>query len=77
MPLTVNERAEKHRQGLRDQGLRPFQVWVPDTRLPGFQEEIARQCRLCDEADAKDNWWEQLTEEALQEMAESGEWEPL
>ena len=24
----------------------PIQIWVPDTRAPGFAEECERQCRL-------------------------------
>jgi hypothetical protein len=35
-----------HREKLRAQGLRPIQIWVPDTRAPGFAEEVRRQCRL-------------------------------
>jgi hypothetical protein len=37
-------RVRKHREALRAQGLRPIQIWVPDTRKPGFQEELDRQC---------------------------------
>jgi hypothetical protein len=34
----------RHRQRLRAAGLRPVQVWVPDTRDPAFAEQIRRQC---------------------------------
>ena len=34
-----------HRQRLRDQGLRPIQIWVPDTRAPGFAEKAQRQAK--------------------------------
>jgi len=30
---------------LREKGLRPLQLWVPDTRAPGFSEEARRQSR--------------------------------
>ena len=40
----ARERVRKHRQSLRDKGLRPIQIWVPDTRKPGFVEEARRQC---------------------------------
>ncbi len=40
----AKDRVRKHREALRAQGLRPIQIWVPDTRRPGFQEEIDRQC---------------------------------
>ncbi|OYQ33413.1 hypothetical protein CHU95_13445 [Niveispirillum lacus] len=36
-------RVRKHRAQLRAAGLRPIQIWVPDTRRPGFAEECRRQ----------------------------------
>jgi hypothetical protein len=39
----AKERVRKHRDSLRAQGLRPVQIWVPDTRRPGFAEEARRQ----------------------------------
>lgn len=33
----------KHRAILRKAGLRPVQIWVPDTRRAGFAEECRRQ----------------------------------
>lgn len=32
-----------HRQRLRQQGLRPIQIWVPDLRSPSFAAEARRQ----------------------------------
>ncbi|NMM38350.1 MAG: antitoxin MazE family protein [Glaciimonas sp.] len=40
------ERVQKHRAGLRAAGLRPVQIWVPDTRRSGFAEECRRQSLL-------------------------------
>ncbi|WP_366940900.1 antitoxin MazE family protein, partial [uncultured Halomonas sp.] len=40
----VNNRVKRHRAALRAAGLRPIQIWVPDTRQPGFAEEARRQC---------------------------------
>ena len=37
------ERVNKHRAALRAAGLRPVQIWVPDTRSHGFAEECRRQ----------------------------------
>jgi hypothetical protein len=34
-----------HRERLRAQGLRPIQIWVPDTRSPEFAKEARRQSR--------------------------------
>ena len=35
-----------YRARLRKAGLRPVQLWVPDTRKPGFAAEARRQSRL-------------------------------
>jgi hypothetical protein len=32
-----------HRQRLREQGLRPIQIWAPDVRAPAFRSEAHRQ----------------------------------
>ena len=53
-PAPVSERVRKRRDALRAAGLRPVQIWVPDTRRPGFAEECRRQSRLIAEADARD-----------------------
>jgi len=37
-------RVQRHRIALRERGMRPIQIWVPDTRAPGFAEEARRQC---------------------------------
>jgi hypothetical protein len=39
----ARDRVRKHRESLRARGLRPIQIWVPDTRRPGFAEEARRQ----------------------------------
>ena len=39
----THEKVRRHRARLREQGLRPLQVWVPDTRTPGFAEEARQQ----------------------------------
>lgn len=47
MPASeVRKRVAAHRAELRRRGLRPIQIWVPDTRAPGFAEEACRQSRL-------------------------------
>jgi hypothetical protein len=37
------EKVQAHRQRLRKQGLRPIQLWVPDTRSKAFAREAHRQ----------------------------------
>jgi hypothetical protein len=51
----VAVRVQKHRDALRKAGLRPVQIWVPDTRAPGFEEECRRQARLVAEADRQNS----------------------
>jgi len=36
------KRVSDHRARMRERGLRPVQIWVPDTRKPGFAEECRR-----------------------------------
>ncbi|MBL8907039.1 MAG: antitoxin MazE family protein [Rhizobiales bacterium] len=43
-------RVSAHRLRLRRQGLRPIQIWVPDTRRKGFSAEAARQARAIAES---------------------------
>ena len=37
------DRVRAYRAELRRQGLRPIQIWVPDTRSPEFAAEAHRQ----------------------------------
>lgn len=46
MASSVSQRVQKHRDGLRAAGLRPVQIWVPDTRRNDFAKECLRQSRL-------------------------------
>jgi hypothetical protein len=39
------DRVKRHRDALRAAGLRPIQIWVPDTRQRGFAKECKRQSR--------------------------------
>ena len=43
MKSDVAGRVQRHREGLRAAGLRPIQIWVPDTRRKGFAKECRRQ----------------------------------
>lgn len=46
MRTSTSARVQKHRTALREAGLRPVQIWVPDTRREGFAEECHRQSLL-------------------------------
>jgi hypothetical protein len=37
------DKVRAHRKRLRQQGLRPIQIWVPDMRSPAFVTEAHRQ----------------------------------
>lgn len=54
MASTVAGRVKQHRDNLRASGLRPLQIWVPDTRRPGFADECRRQSALAAVSDAAD-----------------------
>ncbi|TLU81781.1 MAG: DUF3018 family protein [Chlorobium sp.] len=42
----MDARVQKHRTKLRNEGMSPVQLWVPDTRRAGFPEEWLRQSAL-------------------------------
>jgi hypothetical protein len=68
MTTPTAERVKKHRDALRAAGLRPVQIWVPDTRQPGFAAECRRQSRVvaagaAANAEAKlQSWLEQVAD---------------
>lgn len=71
-PLTGAERVARRRAALRAQGLRPRTFWVPDTRLPEFQEKARRSRdwlwdRVPDEVQAM-AWIEAMTDELLADL---------
>lgn len=61
-------RVQKRRDALRMAGLRPVQIWVPDTRRPDFSDECRRQSRLVSQADSQDHALAQFMEEALADI---------
>ena len=71
MPMSANERVQKRRDALRAAELRPVQIWVPDTRRPGFAKECRRQSLVVARADAADRDLMDLLDAAL---ADTGAW---
>ena len=71
---TVGERVRKHRETLRAQGLRPVQIWVPDTRAGGFAEECARQVARAAAAERADPEHLSFVDAALDDLADVGDW---
>jgi hypothetical protein len=68
MPSNSATRVQKHRASLRDSGLRPIQIWVPDTRAPGFAEECHRQSQIAATADQADNQLMSELDQALHDL---------
>jgi len=71
MPGSLSERVRKRRAALRAAGLRPLQIWVPDTRHPGFAEECRRQSLLVAASDAADQELQGLTDTILADLDEA------
>ena len=42
-PKPSRVKVREHRERLREQGLRPIQIWVPGVRSPAFRSEAHRQ----------------------------------
>jgi len=42
----ARDRVRRHRERLRQRGLRPIQIWVPDVNAPEFVQEAHRQSAL-------------------------------
>jgi hypothetical protein len=68
MATPVSARVQKRRDALRMAGLRPIQIWVPDTRRPGFAAECRRQSKLAAHADMADVEMLDLMDEALSDV---------
>jgi Protein of unknown function (DUF3018) len=59
---------------MRAAGLRPVQIWVPDTRSPGFATECQRQCELIADVErtaegrTETEFWEQVSADAWDDL---------
>lgn len=70
MPTPVTQRVQKRRDALRAAGLRPVQIWVPDTRRPGFVDECRRQARAVAAADATDRDLDAFMDAVLSDLSD-------
>ncbi len=72
--LTNTERVARRRDKMRAAGLRPVQIWVPDTRQAAFAAECRRQCAVIAQAEATDEgraetaFWERVTADAWDDL---------
>ena len=53
---------------MRMAGLRPVQIWVPDTRRPDFAQECRCQSLLVAQADSADTAMQQWMDESAAEV---------
>jgi len=63
--MQASERMKDYRARLRQQGLKPVQIWVPDQRAADFRESLRRQVELLDAVGER---------EALAFISEAAEW---
>ena len=70
MATATSVRVQKHRIALRESGLRPVQIWVPDTRRAGFAQECRRQSLML-----KDDPQERETTDWLQAAGDMEGWQ--
>ncbi len=68
MANSTARRVQKRRDALRAAGLRPVQIWVPDTRRPGFSEECRRQARLVAVSDSADRELDAFLDAAFEDL---------
>jgi len=73
MPTPVNQRVRRRRDALRASGLRPVQIWVPDTRRAGFAEECRRQAKATAAADAEDRDLIDFLDASLADLHDEGQ----
>jgi hypothetical protein len=70
MKSAVASRVEKHRANLRNKGLKPIQIWVPDVRSKRFSQECERQAILVKRSEA-----EQEINDFIENTADLRGWE--
>jgi len=46
MSTDVTDRVRKHRESLRAAGIKPVQIWIPDTQLESFRQKCERESLL-------------------------------
>ncbi|WP_425359629.1 antitoxin MazE family protein [Enterovirga rhinocerotis] len=69
----MNDRVRKRREALRSAGLRPVQLWMPDSRRPGFADECRRQSGVVAAADTADHDLMTFLDAALSDVESADE----
>jgi len=63
-----NQRGRQDREALREAGLRPVQLWVPDTRPSSFVAKAKQQSKLVNQADAGDSTLDAFIDTAFADL---------
>jgi len=63
----VNQRVQKRRDAMRAAGLRPVQLWLPDTRDPKFRKAMEEEGQRLAAADARDQDLQEFMDAVLSE----------
>lgn len=66
---TQKERVAKYRKRMIETGMRPIQIWVPDTRKPTFAEECRKQSMML----AGDRQEREILA-FIEDMTDTGDW---
>jgi hypothetical protein len=69
MGSAITQRVRKHREQLRAAGLRPVQIWLPDTSSESFRKKCERESLLLasDQLEAETLAW-------ITEVADADGW---
>lgn len=73
MPTPLDQRVRRRRDALRAAGMRPVQIWVPDTRRAGFADECRRQSKAVAAADAGDHDLDDFLDTSLSELLDGND----
>jgi hypothetical protein len=73
MAKALSERVQQRRDAMRAAGLRPLQIWVPDSRRAGFSAECRRQSLIIAQAEAEDSDLAGFMDAALADLREVDE----
>ena len=76
--IASTPRVKKTRDKMRAAGMRPIQIWVPDTTAPGFAAECERQARLINafektpEGREEAEFWDRVAADAWNDLDKPG-----
>ena len=74
MSKSIAARVKSRRDALRKAGLRPIQIWAPDSRAPGFAAECRRQSKLIADTERDNADLAHFMDAALGDLTGSAEW---